>query len=286
MRKFLGILIVSLFVFVGCSTKQKVQEEIKNPTEQSISKSVASISSNYNIIETAPGITLYKHKSKNIYVQKIYTKEVDIRTMSIPVPNQPEQFYLCSINDYWTALKNKYPKLFSVTNISFFGQKTPQISTLPFGYKQEGNILTYGYGDSKFTTKRKILNINTNGAVTITGYSDDRFNSSQIKYSIVGLDVTADKGSLLTQGRTFMGVSFEEGNTKPMLIIAHGYSEHQSTMSSVLEEFGCYGDGAKIMFDGSGSSQLKTAKNVLYGRGKDGPDKRTIPTVLYTVPKN
>ncbi len=284
MKKFLGILIVSvLFVFIGCSTKQKVQEQVSQTTSQAlnvdISKSVASINSNYTIIESATGVTLYKHKTKDIYVQKIskskmlfnvnYEQNIDLT------------FNTYFIEDKWNNLLKNNSKIFSIVNISFFAFKplnesTP--TTLPYGLKVNSKVLTNGYGKAGTENMRQLLLIDDRNSLGLVPYADSLFNNSKFPYAMVGLNVDydIDKDSP-NVGRNFMGQNGED------FIIVNGNGT-QLEMVSILNEFGITDKRKMIMFDGSGSSQLKTSSNSFYGKYNIG--KRKIPVTLSIIRKN
>ncbi len=259
MRKILGILIVSfLFVFVGCSTKQKVQEQVNQTTSQAlnvdISKSVASITSNYNIVESATGVTLYKHKTKDIYVQVINTKVAKVEFVS-NYTGKNEEFYLLDIPTRWDQVKKIYPKAFSICNLSLFAYDKFAIqlkTNLPFGFKINNKIQSNGYGVAGTENTRKILTINSIGSVGVANYSDNIFFNSLFPSMAVGLTVDYNLKSDKEIGRTFIG-----NDTNNNLVIVNGVGT-QDSIKKVLIEFNCTN---MMMFDGSDSSQLKTNKN-------------------------
>ncbi len=278
MKKYLGIFIVSLlFVFVGCSTKQKVQEQVNQTTSQALnvdtSKSIASIRSNYNVVESATSVTLYKHKTKDIYVQKISKSSVNFGVTYSQ--NTDKTFNRLLITDFWDSIKKSNSNVFSTVNLCFFdGGSSP--TTLPFGLKVNGKILTTGYGDSKNINNRQLLLIDKNNSIGIVKYSDALFSNVSFPYAIVGVTVDSDFSSIYSVGRNMMGQNGDD------FIIVNGNGT-QSEIVSILNEFGITDKAKMIMFDGSGSSQLITSKNSFYGSYDFF--KRKLPVVLSIIKK-
>lgn len=254
----------------------EVAEELKLESSlKSVGTGVCPSSPDYKLIDSVYGIDLYKHRSKNIFIQRINTDKVNIGFLS-DQDSATMNFRKHSLDAYWSGIKSNHPNLFSVVNLSFFAFNKEILTELTFGYKENGKIKTYGYGEPEQMDYRKMLIIDSNGKATIKTFSDSQLSSSINHQVAVGLDVDFDKHKYFSIGRNFIGITSDPTNDN-VLVIAIGEAS-QNQMKNILKDFDCEEEDM-IMFDGSGSSQLRTNKAIFYG------DKRLIPNVMGVVPK-
>lgn len=252
----------------------------------------------YNILESKPGYGLYE--KDGIYVQRINLKNVDLRF--VHGSQNGNEFQSGKLTSWWSGINQLFPeKLISINNLSFF-ESEGNNTALSFPYKSLGTIRTMGESDG-YPNARKMLAIKNNcydgrPCARINNYNVSTLNSNDFDNVIVGLDPFDDdvthwkrgKNTGIQLGRTYAGVSYDI-TKNPILYIVIDKKATNDTITGVLSNLGVL-DENMIMFDGSGSSQLKTQTTTVYGLHptldlppKYKADKRPLPQVMVITSK-
>lgn len=249
----------------------------------------------YNLLESQFGYNLYE--KDGIYVQRINLKNVDLRF--VHGSQNGNEFQSGKLTNWWSGISQLFPeKLVSINNLSFF-ENGGNITALSFPYKSLGTIRTMGASDG-YLNGRKMFAIKNScydekPCPLITDYDSSTLNSNLFDNLIVGLDPFDDdvthwkrgKNTGIQLGRTYAGVSYDLPSM-PILYVVIAEKATNDTMTGILSNLGVLNDNM-IMFDGSGSSQLKTQTTSVYGLHPTLSgyiaDKRPIPQVMVITSK-
>lgn len=156
----------------------------------------------------------------------------------------------------------------SMVNGQFFNSGINP-TTLSFGVRANSSLLTYGEDKYAYSASlMKQIEFYEGGlsgvvGVNVTQWNEPRLNSQYSAQNImVGLDPSVAKSPDSSVGRLYMCSKVNPvGPTSPAqwLVALSAQSSTQSTALANINTGGCYGT---IMFDGSGSSQLKTSGGI------------------------
>lgn len=195
---------------------------------------------------------------------------------------------------------------FAVTNLSFFGDRHTASSGYSytkdhssFVLKKNGTIVSCGYGtyDAYEPNNKRVLIIQGSAATVIStsstytnctspnsGWESNLYNKVNTTYSgldnvIMGLHPTlANKSKYSSIGRTFLGVRQKNPLTNGGPAYVYILVSNQMTQAeayATLQDFSC--DASEIiMFDGSGSTRMKTASGITLSP----TDGRSVPIWL------
>ncbi len=237
-----------------------------------------------------PSPWVLKESSTNIRVyqkgtEQVYAQIVDIRggakvrfNQAIASTSGAKTFGRQTIDQWWTGYSGNKN---TMINGQFFDNNMNPTG-LSFGVRANSAVLTYGA--SSETIAKKQVEFFDNAGVFVTGWNDGHLNGgSNAQNIIVGLDPSVKKSDWLSIGRTYVCSKVNPaGPTSPSqwLVIVSAQGNTQSEMLGNITSLGC-DSGSIVMFDGSGSTQLKTG--TIRMKGYSAPfwtENRTIPQVL------
>jgi hypothetical protein len=158
-----------------------------------------------------------------------------------------------TIQQFWHELKSITDGAFCVTNGQFF-RLADSPTPLPFPLKQNGQILSDGYGINEFPGQKLMLEIWPDH-LDIRELSEASLYASVAPDIVVGLTEDAEKASKKAVGRTFVGIADRDGDQRfeTMMIFSTQVSR-PAAAADTLRDFGA----AKVMMlDGGGSTQLE-----------------------------
>ena len=177
-----------------------------------------------------------------------------------------------SLLTHWTYLSSPV----SIVNGQFFDQnKDP--TTLSFAVKSGGSILTLGQDkysyDSKYPPKQ--MEITSGAAAYVQQWSEYRIQyESKAPNIIVGLNSDdSTKGPSTAKGRTAFCTNGK------WIFIGTYIAETQGNVVKDLQTWGCTKENV-VIFDGSGSTQLKVGNKDTPGSLEFKGDGRLIPQVV------
>lgn len=176
-----------------------------------------------------------------------------------------------TLRTFWLQIQQEDPSLFAVMNAAFFGtDATP--TRLAFSLKQDGNMVTDGYGMlTEYPGQIRLLRIShIKQTADVVLFERATFKKSLESYDtvIASLDSTANKNQRSYIGRTFVGTD----ENLVFLFCTRASTQREAT--KVLLSFGATG---VIMMDAGGSSQLIVeGKSYVYAA-------RKIPNVLAVL---
>lgn len=266
---------------------------MKKTAVATVLATIASVSFGFGVgnIPTVPAGWTLKEANTNIRVYQkgtaqIYAQIVDIkgggkvRFSQIVSSNVGNKTFTRKTLDQWwtnyTGSKN------TMINGQFFDHRVNP-TPLSFGVRANSSLLTYG--NSTETVTKKQVEFFDNTGVFVTPWNNTRLNGgSPAQNIIVGLDPSVNKSSEWSIGRTYVcSKANPVSPTSPSqwFIIISAQGSTQSEMLANTNAWGC-GAGSIVMFDGSGSSQIKTSGGIrMKGYGAPyWPEDRPIPQVL------
>jgi hypothetical protein len=173
------------------------------------------------------------------------------------------------------TLWNYSPGAVSMINGQFFNTSANP-TTMSFGVKSNDSILTQGQdinsGSGGYTLKQ--IQITDNVGVSVT--TGNNIPTSGAQNIIAGLDPRVNKSRDSNVGRTYLCSK----NNSQWLVIMSNFKSTQSQAETMINAWGC-DSGSLVMFDGSGSTQLKSLGGIrLYGSGTLGTENRNIAQAL------
>jgi hypothetical protein len=153
---------------------------------------------------------------------------------------------------------------------------------LSFGVRANSAVLTTGADTSAIAKKQ--IEFFDNSGVYVTSFNASRLNGgSSAQNIIVGLDPSVDKNAGWSIGRTYVCSKANPlGPASPSqwLVIVSAQGNTQAEILGNIASLRCDSNSV-IMFDGSGSTQLKTG--TIRMQGYSAPfwtENRKIPQVL------
>ncbi len=272
--------------------------------------------------QTATGVRLFsKSYKRNGNTTKDFVQVIDLSKgakiysfyggatggLSASESNPSPAFYKYDIDYYWWS---SFKNLFSITNASFFNfsQSTLYSKDCQFAYpfKYAGTVISCGYsnleiaGNTDALPKRTLNIYEKDMYASIQTYKDAPAKSTKkalyahvasnltATTAIVGLHpLDADKDKTSYIPRTLVGVRDYDGNGKAetIYIFTSSYANQTNAWEVLNSEFKA---SQTIMFDGSGSTQMK-CKNIKYIKSNDPvrlpvlAPERKIPNVLSVI---
>ncbi|MEZ4908785.1 MAG: PKD domain-containing protein [Saprospiraceae bacterium] len=223
--------------------------------------------SDYSMIESASGVSLYERINSGDdpdYMQVVDLSagayiEFDHGDITSGGGTSNPFFTRESISTVWTEKTTEYDNVFTVTNGQFFDIGYAVSAPLAFPVKQNGEMVSDGYGNtSEYVGEKEFFGAWTDLS-NITPYDDDPNSvaTSTALHGIVGLDKDADKGPNNEVGRTFMGVMDEDGDGEyEKVLIFTSKTATQAYAAQQLNDFGVSFDKI-LMLDGGGSTQMR-----------------------------
>lgn len=238
------------------------------------------VPSGWTLKESSTNIRVYQKGTEQVYAQFVDIKAgAKVRFSQTVVSNAgTKTFSRQTLDQWWTAytgVKN------TMINGQFFDNNINPTG-LSFGVRVNSVLLTTG-ADISVVTKKQIEFFD-NAGVYVTSFNSSRLNSgSTAQNIIVGLDPSVDKTGGWSIGRTYVcSKANPVGPTSPSqwLIIVSAQGNTQAEMLGNITSLGCDSNSI-VMFDGSGSTQLKTSTIRMKGYGAPfWTENREIPQVL------
>lgn len=298
MKKYIKILLISAFFATSLSNVfAEIQNTtvgsplfITNPfrdppkviapsTRKTFVRKPFHVLDNYSVVSTGSAITLYKHNSSEVYVEKIdlskwaHLESIWQATEWDSTTGEP-LFPKMSLSDWLSSLL-KTP--FSIINGQFFDPKRNP-TPLSFGIKIDGEIKTAGADNG--TTKKNILSIGDTSAQVLP-YSWENLRDASGKLVIVSFSTEQYHYHQEEIGRTYICLANPDNqNTSSTLIVLVAQSMNEVFAERELIRFWCTTQTiAKL--DSSGSSRLWYSWGAIYGNAHHGdPDGRKIPNMI------
>ena len=234
----------------------------------------------WTLKESSTNVRIYQKNGEDTFVQLVDIKGgARVQFNQTVVSNTGTKTFNKQTLDQWwagyTGLRT------SMINGQFFDQNINPTG-LSFGVRANGSLLTTG-ADTAAILKKQIEFFDGIG-VYITQFNATRLNGGSTAQNImVGLDPTVDKSGASGRGRTYLCTKVNPASPaspSPWLVILSSRSQTQVNAFLDITSFAC-DPGAVIMFDGSGSTQLKTAGGIrLVGSNGIYNENRIIPQTL------
>lgn len=227
------------------------------------------------------GVTLYKHRRENTYVEVIDLSRATFLStyeyMGEDGTSGEPTYQKLSLLDHVRMTRLLRP--ISVFNGQFF-DPAKSASPLSFWLKDNGISLTYGADDR--WEKKNIFIVNASGAEIIP-FDATLWKERNDTFAMVNLDPNTSHYNEETIGRTFICIPKSEWNPAHKVLV---YISESKSIPNAKRELGYWGCDPErtSMLDSSGSSQLWTRDAVLYGFSHKGkPDYRTFPHALVVA---
>lgn len=270
----------------------------QNISNNSCDESIPPKPSDWTLIKSGNGVALYrKYQTRGGNSYTDYVTVIDLSSGAAlrsyyvgnnATPSVPSPTFQRKSLANWGGISNKE---FVIANASFFGNNTSSgsnyYSQLAYPLKYNGTIVSAGYGNNESFSKKK-LGINginafiadyTNTSNTLAAVSGAGILASPTV--MVGLNVTAPKSPTSRIGRTFVGIRDYDGNGNNELVyIYQTTGASQSEANSILT--GTFSCNETMMFDGSGSSQMKYKNATNWITALPG-DYRLLPHVFAVL---
>lgn len=241
--------------------------------------------SGWTLRESYTNVRIYQKGTEQVYAQV-----VDIRggaKVRFIHPGKqgtnPVMFTRYTLDTIWGYSSGQV----SMVNGQFFNSGINP-TTLSFGVRANSSLLTYGEDKYAYPANlMKQIEFYEGGTSSVVGVNVTQWNESQLnsQYSaqniMVGLDPGVAKSPDSSVARLYMCSKVNPaGPTSPAqwLVVLSAQSSTQSTTLANINAWGCNGT---IMFDGSGSSQLKTSGGIRM-KGSNGYwlENRDIPQAI------
>ncbi len=234
---------------------------------------------NYTVVATGSAITLYKHNSSEVYIEKIdlskwaHLESIWQATEWDSVTWEP-LFPKMSVQDVLSSI-SQTP--FSLINGQFF-DPTKNPTPLSFGLKINWEIKTAGADNG--TTKKNIISIGDTSA-QILPYSWENLRDATGKLVLVSFSTEQYHYHQEEIGRTYICLANPDNrNTSSTLIVLVAQSMNEVFAENELIRFGCTTQSITKL-DSSGSSRLWYNGGSIYGNAHHGdPDGRRIPNMI------
>lgn len=216
-------------------------------------------------IQNATGVQLFKKdvtSGNTDYVQIIDLSagaylEFDAGDVTSGAGTANPHFTREAIGDVWNEKLNQSPNVFSVTNAQFFNAGLSPSTPLAFPVKEGGSMVSQGYDNAAFPGEKLFLPVWSNNAdiISYDGQPTSVINSTADQ-GIVGLHREANKNPTSNTGRTFVGVSDEDGDGQyEKVLIFTSKTATQAYAAQKLNDFGVEFDKI-LMLDSGGSTQM------------------------------
>jgi len=249
------------------------------------------VPSGFSEIKSATGVKVYKKdyaEGSPDYVMVIDLSQAEIHSLtgSIEQTNSScnSAYSLItkqSLSGFWSQAQREYPNAFAVFDGAFGTGDDP--TGLAHSLEKDGRYISYGYeSNEKPEGDVHLLEINNDTDwINVTDFSGGEFCGAPIPDMIGGFDVGVRYDNIRPDdntGRTYVGVSDENGNGNNDTVFVLASAEHTTaTAKQVLESFGITA-AKQIMFDGGGSTQL-----IIDGTTYIAGDGRKLPHYFAVV---
>lgn len=235
--------------------------------------------SGWSLKENSSNVRIYQKGTGQTYVQVVDIKGGGKIRFTHPGinPGTPPTFYRYTLDDLWYFLPyNSKLTLNSMVNGQFFDNSTnPTI--LSFGVRSNSSLLTLGITEA--VTKKQIEFYDGSG-VYVGAVNTSRLTNGPAQNIVVVLDPSVDKSANSSLGRLYMCSKVNPAagaSPSQWLVILSTQSQTQATTLANITSWGC-DINSIVMFDGSGSSQLKTVGGIrMYGSNGYFTENRSIP---------
>lgn len=240
-----------------------------------------SVPAGWTLKEAGINVRVYQKGTEQVYAQVVDIKGGGkirfIQTVSSNVGNKT--FTRQTLDQWWSSYSGS--KVTMINGQFFDNAVTP--TPFSFGVRANGSLLTYG-SDTSVVPKKQVEFYDNTG-VLVTSWNNARLNGgSSAQNIIVGLDPSFDKQSGWSIGRTYVCSKVNPvGPTSPSqwFVIVSAQGSTQPGILANINSWGCDA-GSVVMFDGSGSTQFKTAAGIRMN-GYGAPfwtENRPIPQTL------
>ena len=253
----------------------------------------------YELLKDENGIKLYKRYGSNNYVQQLDMKKVDI-SFVYEYTNQtecedgyslhcnkastdnPNPFFVPkTVEKHWTDQSDDYT--YSMINAQFFSYNTATGYAISFPVKQDGELISAGFGNNESHTKH-VLGIFDNYVVIddytnkSNGYEDVDNALKDYNTAIVCLDRFANVKAKYEVNRTNVGVGdFDDDGVNEILFLYSAESQNLYQVDKSLRK--CFGANKTMIFDGGGSTQLVMENKYLVESARRVPMVMTVGTI-------
>ncbi len=239
--------------------------------------------SGWSIKESNTNVRIYQKGTEQTYVQVIDVKGGARIRFSQPwmISGVPLTFTKKNLDNFWSIIPvDQLLNVSSMVNGQFFNNDINP-TLLSFGVRSGGQLLTYG--DSAEIISKKQIEFTDNSGVSVSSVSNNRLLNGPAQNIIIGLDPSVNKSSSAQVGRMYMCSKvnpYSPTSPSQWLVVLSSKKSNQSTALTNITSWGCDSNSI-VMFDGSGSTQLKT-KGGIRMKGNNGliNQDRIIPQVV------
>lgn len=234
--------------------------------------------SGWALKENKTNVRIYQKGSDQTYIQVVDVKGGAKVRFSHPgiINGNPLTFYRYTLDELWSFIP--YPdtlRLASMVNGQYFNTNTDP-TILSFGVRANSSLLTLGITE---VISKKQIEFYDGSGVYVSGVNTSRLTNGPAQNIIVGLDPSVSKNASFPIGRMYMcsKVNPSAGaSPSQWLVILSAQWQTQATALANITSWGC-DINSIVMFDGSGSSQLKTTGGI---RMSGNLENRDIPQAI------
>lgn len=180
-----------------------------------------------------------------------------------------------SLTNIWSSYISSESNAFCITNGQFFSTNNDP-TQLAFPLKEDGVIVSTGYGEAEYPGQKLILEI-WNDHLDIIDLTEESLRDSNAPDIIAGLDQNADKGPSNSTGRTFVGIADSDNDQQFETLLI--FNSQYSTQKHAVDTLRSFGAEKFMMLDGGGSTQLICKGDSFIS------SSRTIPQSLAVLSK-
>lgn len=259
--------------------------ETTAPVRKKLPKKPFNILDSYTVVSTGSAITLYKHHTSQLYIEKIdLAKWASLRSLADAtewdsVTGEP-LFPKMNISE---TLEKISDSPFTLINGQFF-DPTRNPTPLSFGLKVDGEIKTAGADNGD--TQKNILSI-WDSSAQILPYSWENLRDATGNLVLVSFSTRQKHHRDEEIGRTYICLAHPDThNSSSELIILVAQSMSEVFAEKELIRWGCTATSTAKL-DSSGSSRIWYSGTTVYGNSHHGdPDGRRIPHMIaiYDAP--
>ncbi len=236
--------------------------------------------STWTLKELGMNVHVYQKGTEQVYAQVVDIKGGGkVRFIQSVVSNTGSKtFNRQTLDQWWSGYSGI--KVTMINGQFFDNAINP--TPFSFGVRANGSLLTYG-SDTSAIAKKQVEFFDNTG-VLVTSWNNTRLNGGNSAQNIiVGLDPSVNKSSDWSIGRTYVCSKVNpSGPTSPSqwFVIVSAQGKKQREILADINSWGCDA-GSVVMFDGSGSTQLKTTSIRMNGYGYPYyTENRPIPQAL------
>lgn len=176
----------------------------------------------------------------------------------------------------WDEFVASNKAAFCITNGQFFSSTQENPTPLTFPLKQDGVVVSEGYGLDKYVEQQLMLEIWRDRA-EIAPLTRVALYASSAPSIVAGLTEDAGDRTQLSTGRTFVGIGDGDGDGRYERVLI--FNSEAATAPHAAEVLRGFGAAELIMLDGGDSTQL-ICQGVPHLESKSD---RAIPQVLATA---